>query len=124
VLIRDGETPLLIDYGAVEWAPACVDPLILELSLLFHPECRRVAAPWPSADQALAWPGLDEYIKGTRLAPFIRACRDWAFAAEPLDKGVYATAYAFAARQLKFDSVDHDLAAAVATAAHNAISTT
>ena len=29
VLVRDGEIPVLIDYGEVEQAPACLDPLVL-----------------------------------------------------------------------------------------------
>jgi hypothetical protein len=96
VLIRDGEIPLIIDYGEVEQAPACLDPLVLELSLLFHPGCTQVRNAWPSEAQSLAWHSLDAYVDGVPISPFVRACREWAFAVEPLDKAVYATAYAYA----------------------------
>jgi hypothetical protein len=93
----------------------------LELSLLFHPECKNVRGAWPTNDQALAWRTLDSYLGGTPLAPFIKACREWAFAVEPLDKGVYASAYAYSARQLKFADTDHALALGIAEAAQKAI---
>jgi len=120
VLVQDGDTPLLIDYGQVEEAPACLDPLVLELSLLFHPGCKHVRGTWPTSAQSLTWKNLDAYLTGTPLAPFVRGCREWAFAVEPLDKAVYATAYSYAVRQLKFPGVDHALAVAVAKAAHEA----
>jgi len=122
VLVRDGETPLLIDYGEVEAGPACLDPLILELSLLFHPACKAVSGIWPTKELALAWANLDAYLSGTPLAPFIRACREWAFSVEPVDKAVYAVAYAYSVRQLKFDDTDHDLSISVAVAARKAFS--
>jgi len=120
VLVQDGDTPLLIDYGKVEQAPACIDPLVLELSLLFHPGCKDVRGTWPSNAQALRWRDLDAYLGGTPLEPFVRACREWAFAVEPLDKAVYATAYGYAVRQLKFLGTDHALAVAIAKATHEA----
>jgi hypothetical protein len=120
VLVRDAEIPLLIDYGEVEQAPACLDPLVLELSLLFHPGCKHVCGAWPSSDKALLWSDLDGYLSAGPLTPFIKACRDWAFAVEPLDKAVYATAYAYAVRQLKFVGTDHELACCIARSAHKA----
>ncbi|MEW6160249.1 MAG: response regulator [Verrucomicrobiota bacterium] len=121
VLVRDGDTPLLIDYGEVEPAPACLDPLILELSLLFHPACKAIRGPWPTLAQATAWANLDDYLSGTPLAPFIRESRTWAFSVEPLDKSVYATAYAYSVRQLKYADTDHGLAISIAKATHDAI---
>jgi hypothetical protein len=120
VLVKDGGIPLLIDYGEVEEAPACLDPLVLELSLLFHPGCKHVRGSWPTNEQALAWQSIDTYLSGTPIEPFVRACRAWAHAVEPLDKAVYATAYAYAARQLKFTGTDHDLARSIAKAAQTA----
>jgi CheY-like chemotaxis protein len=120
VLVQDGDTPLLIDYGEVEQAPACLDPLVLELSLLFHPGCKHVRGTWPTNEQALRWRDLAAYLTGSPLEPFVRACREWAFTVEPLDKAVYATAYSYAVRQLKFPDTDHALAVAIAKAAHTA----
>jgi CheY-like chemotaxis protein len=120
ILVRDGERPLLIDYGEVGHGPACLDPLILELSLLFHPGCKQACGGWPSTTQASNWANVGEYTKDTPIAPFIRACREWAFAVQPVDKGVYATAYAYSVRQLKFPDTDHNLARTIARAAYNA----
>ena len=117
VLVRDDETPLLIDYGEVGRGPACLDPIILELSLLFHPAFKDIRGTWPTATQAQSWTDLDRYLSGCSIAAFVKACREWAFAVEPLDKGVYATAYAFAVRQLKFTGTDHELAVSIARAA-------
>jgi hypothetical protein len=121
VLVREDGTPLLIDYGEVGRGPACLDPLVLELSLLFHPGFKDVRGVWPTATQAQTWTNLDVYLSGCPITPFVKACREWAFAVEPLDKGVYATAYAFAVRQLKFDGTDHDLAISIASAAQVAL---
>ena len=118
-VLFDGTKPLLIDYGAVESGPACLDPLILELSLLFHPACAPVRGAWPTAAQALTWSDEADFVAGTPLAPFIAACRKWAFTVEPVDKAVYSTAYAFAVRQLKY-SGDTSLACAIAKSAFTA----
>jgi hypothetical protein len=118
-VLCDGSKPLLIDYGAVEPGPACLDPLISELSLLFHPACASVRGTWPTTDQALKWSDVASYVAGSSLVPFIEACRKWAFDVEQVDKAVYATAYAYAARQLKYGG-DTSLACAVAKSAYTA----
>ena len=68
VLVQDGDIPIFIDYGEVGEAPACLDPLILELSLLFHRECKRACGTWPSIDQAANWANVDEYLRGNAFS--------------------------------------------------------
>jgi CheY-like chemotaxis protein len=121
VLLKNRAEPLLIDFGAVGLAPSCIDPLVLELSLLFHPACRRVCGAWPTVDQAKKWDDLDAFTGGCPFPAYIRACRKWAFEIEAGDKAVFATAYAFSVRQLKFGGIDHDLAIAVAEVANRRI---
>jgi CheY-like chemotaxis protein len=118
ILVKNGIEPLLIDYASAGIAPASLDPLVLELSLLFHPTCRSLCPKWPTLEQAKHWDDLDVFTAGCPLEKFIRACRRWAVDAESRDKGRYATVYAFAVRQLKFPDVDHSVAVAVAEAAH------
>ena len=121
VLLGNDGTPIFIDYGEVEAAPACLDPLIMELSLLFHPACKGVCGAWPTVAKASQWTAVDAFAQDTPLAPFITACRAWTFKVESQDNGVYATAYAYAVRQLKFPDTNHALAIAVAKAAANSI---
>jgi CheY-like chemotaxis protein len=117
VLLKNRTEPLLIDFALVGMAPASVDPLVLELSLLFHPACREAAAGWPSVDQASNWGNLDAYAAGCPLEAFVRRCRKWAVEVEAGDRGMFATVYAYAVRQLKFADGNHEMAVAVASCA-------
>jgi len=117
VLISNGAEPLVIDYGEVGVGPACVDPLILELSVLFHPSAERLRDSWPSEDQAKVWDDLSSFSKGCTFAEYVSECRKWSHDVASRDSAVYATAYSFAVRQLKYPKVRHDLALNIAAAA-------
>lgn len=117
VLLKNRKEPLLIDFGEVGLAPASLDPLTLELSLIFHPACESMFPGWPSLEQAQQWDNLDVFTSGCPVSNFIRACREWAFDVEAGDSGVFATAYAYAVRQLKYPKTNHTIAAAIAQAA-------
>lgn len=117
VLLKNHNEPLLIDFAAVGIASASLDPLTLELSLLFHPACRDLFPGWPSMDQAERWDDLDAFTAGCPAASFIRTCRDWAFNVEAGDNAVFATAYSYAVRQLKYADTDHARAVAIARSA-------
>ena len=62
ILVAADGTIVLIDYGDVGEGPASLDPVTLELSLLFHPEAAGAAGGWPSVEQARAWGALDAYV--------------------------------------------------------------
>jgi len=64
---------------------------------------------------------LDAFTKGCPMEGHVRSCRKWAADVEAGDCGLHATAYAFAVRQLKFPTVNHELAIAVADAASRRI---
>jgi CheY-like chemotaxis protein len=114
ILLRNRTDPLLIDFGEVGEAPACLDPIIMELSLLFHPTCKTATNGWPTHEQAAHWNNLSHYVGLSPLKDFIYACREWACDVEKNDRARSAAVYAFAVRQLKFDGTDHNLAIIIA----------
>ncbi len=107
ILLNDAFQPVIIDYGDVSFGFSCLDPITLELSLVFHPDAehsRNELSP-----RLHQWPSLDEYTRENRLAPVIKACRNWAYDVSGGDQAVIATAYAFTMRQLKFDTVAREV---------------
>jgi CheY-like chemotaxis protein len=119
VLIKGADEPLLIDYAEVGEAPASLDPLILELSLVFHPAFENIRKDWPTHDQTQHWDNLEVFAAHCPYEEFLRECRDWAFGCEAGDKGVFATAYSYAVRQLSYPDTNPDFAAEIAGAAYN-----
>jgi hypothetical protein len=118
ILVRNEQEQLLIDYAEVGPAPACLDPLILELSLLFHPACRDLCTNWPTVERGQHWADINAFLINCPFDSFLRACRTWAFDSGPGDKAVFATAYSYAVRQIKYSDTDHELAIAIAQAAY------
>jgi len=120
VLVDDDGEPLIIDYGDVGPAPAVLDPVTLELSLLLHDEHPDLGG-WPAADQAEAWFDLDHYVEGAPIADLVRVCREWAFSVSDAPEEVAAVVYAHSVRQLKYSDTDKELALAIAAAAARVI---
>ena len=100
--------PELIDYDDVGDGPASLDPVTLELSLLFHPDAPGKASAWPSADQAKAWGNLDVYLEDCPFPEFVRECRAWALSVAAGNREVAASAYSYLVRQLKYGDTDKD----------------
>ena len=103
----------LIDYGDVGDGPASLDPVTLELSLLFHPHAPERPSKWPTTEQANAWGDLDFYLRGCPFCKFVRECRAWALRAAAGNREVAASAYGYLVRQLKYEDTDKDLACAL-----------
>jgi hypothetical protein len=123
VLTASGERAVLIDYGEVtDQAPASLDPVILELSLVFHPAAADTRGGWPTLDSARSWDSLDRYLVGCPVPAFVKACRKWAFDVSAGDREVYANVYSFALRQLKYPDTNHELAEAIGRSAIEAFS--
>ena len=101
----DGAT-VLIDYGNVGEGPASLDPVTLELSLLFHPDAGEAAGSWPSEEQARAWGDLDKYLVGCPLPQFVRECRAWAQRIAAGNRDIAASAYSYLVRQFKYEDTD------------------
>ena len=64
VLCNGSGRAVVIDFGNVGPAPACIDPIILELSILFHKDSPFRSHSWPTNKQTEAWFNLDEYLVG------------------------------------------------------------
>ena len=116
VLIDAHGRPVLIDFGDLGIGPTALDPITLELSLLFHASGPARATSWPRPNRLADWGDIDAYADGSPFPGFIRACREWALEFET-ERGVAALAYAHAMRQFKYPDVDKDLAAMLAKAA-------
>lgn len=118
VLLANDGVAVIIDYGDVGEATASLDPVTLEMSLLFHPKGPLRSANggftgWPTEVQARGWGSLNEYTAGCPLEPFIRACREWAFRVAAGKREIAATAYGYLLRQLKYKDTNKDLALAL-----------
>lgn len=109
VLVRNSASPILIDFGDVKKGALAIDPVALELSLLFHPDAHSLrGAPWPTQEQAANWFDRATFAQGCPYADFITACRSCAHAIAA-DREVVASAYSFLLRQLKYGDTDKDL---------------
>lgn len=100
----------LIDYGDVGDGTASLDPITLELSLLFHPDGPFAGGEWPTQHQAEAWGDLGVYLENCPNPEFVQACRDWALDSAAGYREVAATAYSYLVRQLKYPDVNRDRA--------------
>lgn len=118
VLVDLDGRPLLIDFGDTGPGPAPLDPITLEMSLLFHPH-----GPARGSEQPLnwsEWPNVEAFAAESPFAAFIRSTRTWAYELGT-DSEVMACAYAHALRQVKYDDVDSTIAVAIARAAASRI---
>lgn len=104
---------MLIDFGDTGTSYAAADPVTLELSTVFHSAHSRLPADWPREENMLVWPDPAAFARGCGFAPFIQACRDWAYAEAGSADEVIAVGYAYAMRQLKYADTDKHLARAL-----------
>jgi CheY-like chemotaxis protein len=106
LLLTDAGLPAVIDYGDVDLGPLSLDPIALELSLLFHPDGPLVSGVWPDAATAAKWGDLDEYLVGCPNPEIIRVCREWARKVAAGDREIAASAYSYLLRQLKYQDTN------------------
>lgn len=112
ILVSEGGTAL-IDYGDVGDGSTCLDPVTLELSLLFHPDAPRRPNTWPSTEQARSWGDLDHYLDGCPYPQFVQECRAWALRVAAGNREVAAAAYSYVVKQFKYPDTNKDLALAL-----------
>ena len=115
LLVDDQQQPLIIDYGDVGLHPMSLDPITLEMSLVFHPESPDLEG-WPTVEQASQWFDLHEYAGDSPAFGVVEACRRWSTAIVS-NRQLAAVAYAHALRQLRYDGTDKAVAVAIARAA-------
>ena len=112
LISTNGLSAVLIDYGDVRDGPASLDPVTLELSLLFHPQGLGTGE-WPSLERARQWGSIGDYLEGCPAAEFIYECREWAGRVAAGNREIAASAYSYLIRQLKYDDTNKDLALAL-----------
>ena len=115
VLVNGEGHPLIIDYGTLDWHPAALDAVTLELSYVFHEQHPSLGS-WPSVEQASSWFDLDRYSADSPVAEIVHSCREWAESVAS-KRDLAAIVFAHAARQLKYPDTTKSLALAVAQAA-------
>jgi CheY-like chemotaxis protein len=93
---------VIIDFAAVTEGPTPLDPICLELSLLFHPGAPKWGGDWPAPDQLERWADFEEYVQGCPFPQFLHACRKWATEVARGNRDVYASAYSYTASQARF----------------------
>ena len=113
ILVAADAAIVIIDYGDVGEGPASLDPVTLELSLLFHPDAPGTGGGWPTEVQARAWGDLDNYLSYCPFPKFVRECRQWAFRVAAGNRDVAASAYSYLVRQLKYDDTNKALVLAL-----------
>lgn len=105
--------PMLIDFGDAGQSYSAVDAVTLELSTIFHRQRTRLPVDWPTEASMSQWSTMTDFIRGCVFGSFVAACRDWANAEAASPEEVFAVAYGYAMRQLKYDDTDKALARAL-----------
>lgn len=94
----------MIDYGDVKEAPACLDPITLELSLLFHPKGPLLV------ENKISKPMVDSFLSDSLqidddyCLDYINECRKWTSDKSIGRKEILSVRYAYLIRQLKYDT--------------------
>lgn len=106
ILINETLLPVLIDFGDVGLGFTCLDPLTLELSLIFHPDAIANGISAQLEPLLEHWPDLDKYVENNPFKLIIEYCREWAYDLGPNDNSVIIAAYVFTLRQLKYTTIN------------------
>src|SRR5215217_1756691 len=105
ILVDSNADPVVIDFGEVAPGFTALDPIALELSLVFHPD----SLGFPDRDALISrlgsWWDVDVYSEKSDLQPMIVACREWVHDQSGGDLASLACAYAYAMRQLNYETV-------------------
>jgi CheY-like chemotaxis protein len=110
VLVDSHFSPVLIDFGDVGDGFAALDPITLELSLIFHPAAVAAGISNELQSRLPNWLDMDAFSAGLPFASALRVARQWSHEVGGSDRAVLANAYAFALRQLKYKDVDPSVA--------------
>ena len=109
VLVNDRSQPILIDFGDIGEGASCFDPVMLELSAIFHPDSVELEIASNLHGSLDLWPDRQAYLQGHPYPEFHAACREWAYDSSGSDFAVLVAAYCQILRQLRFKSVPTDI---------------
>lgn len=121
ILVTESGEALMIDFACTGPAPAALDPVTLELSILFHPSAPSELQEWATPARARSWVTLEDYLVNCPIPSFLTACRSWAHDVAAGDREVYAVAYALAERHLKFGDAAREQARSIIEATIEAL---
>ncbi|MET3525480.1 response regulator [Phenylobacterium koreense] len=105
ILVGADDRPSLIDFGDVGEACSVVDPLTLELCLFSHPLGGACRGGW-LPDFSVPWENTAAYAASSPIGDFIVAARTWTHATAFGDQDVFANAYGYCLKQLKYPDTD------------------
>ncbi|GFG81551.1 hypothetical protein MPRG_48270 [Mycobacterium paragordonae] len=111
---------MIVDYGDVGVDYTAVDPVTLELSLIYNRQGPARAAEFHSSIRWDLWPDVEACYDSSPFRSFAAACRQWALESDS-EEAVMAFAYAHSVRQLKYGDVPKEVASAVADASVSAL---
>ncbi|MDQ0632396.1 CheY-like chemotaxis protein [Arthrobacter pascens] len=120
VLVTPDGRPILIDFGDLGPNAAPLDPVTLELSIIFHKAGPARSSAWAESVDWASWADLETFAAGSPFESFIRECRGWALQQDSPDS-VYGMAYAHSIRQFKYSDVNRAIARAIALSASRSI---
>ncbi|WP_165187193.1 phosphotransferase [Caulobacter soli] len=109
VLVKSGGEAVLIDFGDAGPGYTVMDPIALELSLVFHPDAAKCGLREKLMDQLEDWLDEGKFVGTSGLGPMVGACREWAHDVAGGDLAVLAAAFSYAFRQLKYETVPTDV---------------
>ncbi|ROP38640.1 response regulator receiver domain-containing protein [Saccharothrix texasensis] len=118
-LINDSVRPVLIDFGRAGQMTSVLDPITLELSVLFHADSTYREHPWPEVAQIDSWDDLDLYLAGCPYPEYVKACREWSLSVAAGVRDLYATIDAYCLRNMQYDDVNIERARALQAFAAN-----
>lgn len=120
VLVDSRGEPVVIDYGEVGRANPSLDPVTLELSVIFHPAGPELG--WPNEADFERFFDDSFHMCACPYPKFFRACRAWSVTAQASEEERAATALAYVVRQLKYGNPTAPLARALMRAAFERLS--
>lgn len=106
ILVDKLGRPILIDFGSSGYSACCLDPIVLELSILFHEQSPFRGGSWPSPEQCEVWDQVEDFVIDSQLREVLLKTRSWGIEVSNSPQAFYATAYCQVMRQLKYQDTD------------------
>lgn len=106
LLVESGNL-VLIDFDSQVEGASLIDPLVLTLSLIFHPDSPLAGSAWPSGAEISAFPDRAAYEQ-CAAADVLEVAIEWLLARRRSDREFWGVVLGMATRQFMFPSVVDD----------------